>query len=444
MASRFADINSVEQFIEDQENENTRKKTQQNVALLEEFLTLRNESRLIEEIAPKELNAYIAEFIITVRKKDGNEDYEPSSLRSLMASFERYLKKKNYGFSIMKDAEFEQARKALQSKQKDLKQKGKGNKPNASVALTEEEIKLLYDKQLLGTSTPEALLNTIWFNNTIHFGLRGCKEHRNMCWGDVQLRQTTNGEEFLEYSERQTKTRTGENPRDVRQIKPKMFSVPGSEKDPVAAYQLYAKKRPTEMNDSDAPFYLAINNCTKQESSKPWFKKPAVGQNKLNSLMRKMAEKAGLGPNVTNHSGRKTMIQALTNNDIPATDIIQLSGHKNLQSVTNYSVVPEKQQVKMSHTLSELSTGRSHVVEKSNLSQVSECFSTTVHSAGSAADYQQGQQAMSLFTGAVIHGGQFNISINSLNQSPTLATPEAEIKSTMRYKRLKVLDSDSE
>ena len=31
MASRFADINSVEQFIEDQENENTRKKTQRNV-----------------------------------------------------------------------------------------------------------------------------------------------------------------------------------------------------------------------------------------------------------------------------------------------------------------------------------------------------------------------------------------------------------------------------
>ena len=83
-----------------------------------------------------------------------------------MASFERYLKKKNYGFSIRKDAEFEQARKALQSKQKDLKQKGKGNKPNASVALTEEEIKLLYDKGLLGTSTPEALLNTVGFNNT--------------------------------------------------------------------------------------------------------------------------------------------------------------------------------------------------------------------------------------------------------------------------------------
>ena len=88
MASRFADIISVGQFIEDQENENTKKKTQQNVALLKEFLTLKNESRLMEEIPPKELNAYITEFIVTVRKKDNNEDYEPCSLRSFMASFE--------------------------------------------------------------------------------------------------------------------------------------------------------------------------------------------------------------------------------------------------------------------------------------------------------------------------------------------------------------------
>ena len=37
----------------------------------------------------------IAEFIITVqkKKKESNEDYEPSSSLSLMASFERYLRK---------------------------------------------------------------------------------------------------------------------------------------------------------------------------------------------------------------------------------------------------------------------------------------------------------------------------------------------------------------
>lgn len=99
MALSFADFLSVEQFIEDQENENTKKKTQQNVALLKEFLTLKNESRTIEEI--QRIYHYGT-------KEDNNEDYEPSSLSSLMASFERYLKKKKYGFSIMKDAEFDQ------------------------------------------------------------------------------------------------------------------------------------------------------------------------------------------------------------------------------------------------------------------------------------------------------------------------------------------------
>ena len=70
-----------------------------------------------------------------------------------------------------------------------------------------------------------------------------------MCWGDVQLRQSPNGTEYLEYTERETKTRSVENPRDIRQTKPKMFSVPESERDPVAIYIFYAEKRPSEMND---------------------------------------------------------------------------------------------------------------------------------------------------------------------------------------------------
>ena len=110
----------------------------------------------------------------------------------------------------------------------------------------------------------------------------------------MQLRQTTNGEEFLEYTERQTKTRTGENPRDVRQIKPKMFSVQGSERDPVTVYKFYAEKRLSEMNDSNAPFYLVVNNCRK-DSSQPWLKKSAVGVNKLNLLMKKNGRKSRAG-----------------------------------------------------------------------------------------------------------------------------------------------------
>ena len=109
------------------------------------------------------------------------------------------------------------------------------------------------------------------------------------------------------------------------------------------------------MKTEDAPFYLAVNNV-KSGSGKPWFKKAPVSVNKLNTLMKTVAEKAGLEPNFKNHSGRKTMIQTLVNNDVPPTDIMQLSGHKNVQSVTSYSTVSQKQQLNMFHTLTGLSS----------------------------------------------------------------------------------------
>ena len=45
-----------------------------------------------------------------------------------------------------------------------------GNKPNASAALNEEDIQVLFEKDLLESSTAEALLNTVLINNIIHFG----------------------------------------------------------------------------------------------------------------------------------------------------------------------------------------------------------------------------------------------------------------------------------
>ena len=57
-------------------------------------------------------------------------------------------RQKNYGYSIIKDVEFEKAWVAFKSKQKDLKKKGNGGRPNASVPLTEDEVKLIYDKEL--------------------------------------------------------------------------------------------------------------------------------------------------------------------------------------------------------------------------------------------------------------------------------------------------------
>ncbi|XP_073250403.1 cholesterol 24-hydroxylase-like [Porites lutea] len=166
---RFVDHDtSVEDYVESLENGNTKEKTKRDVKLLETFLrNEKNDEREVQDIEPAELNKHLAEFIRSVRRKDG-EDYEPSSLRCLVSSIERHLKKNNYTKSIINDKEFELFRKCLQAKQKELKKAGRGNKDKAAVAITDEEVDILHENNLLGVCSAESLLNTVWLNNTIH------------------------------------------------------------------------------------------------------------------------------------------------------------------------------------------------------------------------------------------------------------------------------------
>lgn len=50
------------------------------------------------------------------------------------------------------------------------------------------------------SDNPKALLNLIWLNNSIFFGLRGRQDHVNMLWGDIQLKKTSKGKEYLEFN----------------------------------------------------------------------------------------------------------------------------------------------------------------------------------------------------------------------------------------------------
>ena len=56
---------------------------------------------------------------------------------------------------------------------------------------------------------------------------------------------------------------------------------------------------------------------------------------------------------VTNHSARKRMMQKLNNNNVPPTNIMQLSGHRNWQSVNNYRTLSKEQQKNTSLILSD-------------------------------------------------------------------------------------------
>ena len=90
--------------------------------------------------------------------------------RTAWASFEGHLKKKGYFASITTTWSLIKQEKFF-NPSKRAKKARKRNKPNASVTLTSEELKVLYNKGLLSMCGPEALLSMLWLNNTLHFGL---------------------------------------------------------------------------------------------------------------------------------------------------------------------------------------------------------------------------------------------------------------------------------
>ncbi|VDI32538.1 Hypothetical predicted protein [Mytilus galloprovincialis] len=182
-----------------QQNKNTAKKSFYDLALVTRFLKKKNETREIQTIPVVELDSVLSNFVLTVRKKDGQE-YEPSTIRGFISSDERKLRRHKYGHSIMgddNDESFHLTRETLKAKQKLLKQKCKGNKPKRAQPLTDEEIAMLFDKNVLGDNSPKALLNTVWLNNCVQFGLRGVSEHYSLRWGDVTLNTASDGTKYI-------------------------------------------------------------------------------------------------------------------------------------------------------------------------------------------------------------------------------------------------------
>lgn len=65
--------------------------------------------------------------------------------------------------------------------------------------MIQEEMEMLYNNGAFGCNIPQALINTLWYNNCLHFGLRGGKEQSDLKCGDVVLKKNMKGKEYVEY-----------------------------------------------------------------------------------------------------------------------------------------------------------------------------------------------------------------------------------------------------
>lgn len=347
-------VDTIREYINSKRNVNTLKKTESCTRKFSEWLRVspRNEMRDFVDIPVVAMDRYVAGFLIELKKENGQE-YEPDSLTSFHRAIDRKLQEINYGFSLVSSSEFAMSKKVLETRRRELKQAGKGNKPFKADSLSQSEEEKLWEIGQLGMGDPNALLNTVWYFNTKLFGFRGSHESRQLRWGDISSLTDENGAGWLQFNERETKTRSG-NSTHFRPFQPKIFeNTKNPDRCPVRAHHLYSEKRPSEMNQADAPFYLAVNTkCDPSMlNSRPWFKRQPMGPDRINKFMPRMAKAAGLQGRKTNHSVRRTMCTQLFQAGVPPTMIAQLSGHKNVQSISNYACASLNQQRAMCNIL---------------------------------------------------------------------------------------------
>ena len=406
-------------FILSTKSKKTKQTTENDVRKFLNFLINEGESKLPKELSAKRLCAYLCKFIQSLKKLN-QEEYEPQTLKGIIYSIERYLKEQDYDdWKITSSPAFALMQDVLKAKLTVSKASGKGNRPQRAMPLTDDDEEKLWSSKAFGLHHPMALLRVLFWYFTMLFGLRGRNEHHQMLWGDVELKSGPDGE-FLEYTERLTKTRRGSD--SGRAFKPKIFPMEDKTRCPVEAFKLYASKRPTG-DDLCSKFYLAVNYAFMKTGN--WFKNNALGQHSIGNMLSSAAKIAQIDDKkVANHSARKTAIKRLLDGGCPPSYVTQLTGHKSVNSLASYTEACDSIQRKMARTVTkgESFTGQTTAT---SAPQHSDSELPTGVQTGSGDNIQSGQSYTHNATlerlahGAVIGknftGCTFNISFNMQN-----------------------------
>ena len=352
---------SVDEFILGQRNKNTVSATTADVNTFTKYLRKLGESRNTEDIQFQELNLLLSKFVIEVRRGDG-ANFEPDTLSSYVRSVQRYLNEKGKFVLLKEQPEFRKLQDALGGKQKELKKQGLGNKPNACREILPSEEAKLFVTESFSCKDTLGLQRALWWHISKCFGFRGRDESRSLKWVDVKLAKDpeTGNDTLIWTTYRGGKCENGSK----EMVLSRKFSphIQGTHDDfcEIKFCREFATHRPEKMCSPESPFFLAIRYKVNPLQDRVWYKNQPLGKNEIGRFMSHAAKQSQLdtsdGRRIANHSVRKTSIGRLLDKNVPESFVIQLSGHKRIESLSSYKAPSFSHQREMSKHLSHSTT----------------------------------------------------------------------------------------
>ncbi|OBS59409.1 hypothetical protein A6R68_09465 [Neotoma lepida] len=135
---------------------------------------------VLDELKSPELNYGLAHFVNEIRRPNG-ENYAPDSIYYLCLGIQEYLCGSNRKDNIFIDPGYQMFEQELN---KILRSWQPSILPDGSIFSRVEEDYLWRIKQL-GSHSPVALLNTLFYFNTKYFGLKTVEQHLRLSFGTV-------------------------------------------------------------------------------------------------------------------------------------------------------------------------------------------------------------------------------------------------------------------
>ncbi|XP_074159809.1 zinc finger MYM-type protein 2 isoform X5 [Sminthopsis crassicaudata] len=239
-----------------------------------------------------ELNYGLAHFVNEIRRPNG-ENYAPDSIYYLCLGIQEYLCGSNRKDNIFIDPGYQTFEQELS---KILRSWQPSILPDGSIFSRVEEDYLWRIKQL-GSHSPVALLNTLFYFNTKYFGLKTVEQHLRLSFGTV-FRQwkknsvTMENKACLRYqvsslcgADSEDKITTGKRKHeDDEPVFEQIENTANPSRCPVKMFECYLSKSPQNLNQRTDVFYLQPE-CSSSTDSPVWYSSTSLDRSTLENML---------------------------------------------------------------------------------------------------------------------------------------------------------------
>ena len=299
----------------------------------------------LEEKSKQELDDNLRQFYAEARNKSG-ANYSRSTLLCLRNGIERYLNNPPFkkGIHIATDPAFQLSNQMLDAKLKVMKQQGEENVKHKP-CIEREDLRRLKESDVMSPSTPQGLLNNVWFHITLYFCRRGREGQRNLKKTSFVFLQDENGSPYATMAhDEASKTRQGgldDNTSSYEKLG-RMYKT-DHPNDGYTALQLYLQK----LHPDCSAFFQFPKRLWSGPQEPVWFENRCLGVNKLGGMMKALSEAAKLSQVYTNHCVRATAITLWSDAGLSNRHIMSISGHRNENSLRSYNARPSSNQLQL-------------------------------------------------------------------------------------------------